>query len=286
MQGGNAPRVGSTIRTLTELAVRVKRKVPQAVDLTPAGFWCHDAAMLTRRLFLVLVLLVGFQVRSAHAQGSGGVTTPAATKAPPKVAPHAPVAPVSHAAPAAAPVIAHDDGSGSGASAPAPVATPTPAPSDGSGSAVPAAGSGSGSGSTTLTTTTTASPSGATTTTVVTMPDPTKDPLGFIAAVKAMWTTSWGVALALAVVGLLELLAWVGAKSGISALAWLGTGRVSVIIGAATGVLTTAIAAFATGGWTAFLTAVGGGVLAYWHQGGVDPAKAINPVPAVKVAGK
>lgn len=137
---------------------------------------------------------------------------------------------------------------------------------------------GAGSSTTTVTTTTSTTPDSVTQKTSIAIPDPTKDPLGFYETLKVMWHTSWGVAIAVAVVGLLELLAWLGTRQSISWLAWLGVGRVSIVIGAASGILTTAIAAFATGGWTAFMTAIGGGILAFWHQGGTDPAKKENPV--------
>lgn len=104
-------------------------------------------------------------------------------------------------------------------------------------------------------------------------------PLDFIAAVKVFWSQGgWGIGLMVGLLGLLEALALAGVKFNVAWLAWLGKGRISIVLSGATTVLTTAIAAFSSGGWLAFLTSAVGAALGIWHPAGTDPTKAINPV--------
>lgn len=104
--------------------------------------------------------------------------------------------------------------------------------------------------------------------------DPTTDPSAFVADIINLWHSGgWAAALMLLVVGLLEGAAALG--KSIPGLAWLGKGRVSLVIGGATGVAAAALNALVGGGqWAAVLTALVAAALAFWHQAGTDPAKA------------
>ena len=111
------------------------------------------------------------------------------------------------------------------------------------------------------------------------LPDVTKDPLGFMASARAAWSKSWGVGVALAVLGLLELLAYAGTKKSVAWMAWFGVGRVSLIIAGLSGIMPTFIAALSgSTTWAAFWAVLVPAVAAYWHHAGTDPASAVNPV--------
>jgi hypothetical protein len=149
---------------------------------------------------------------------------------------------------------------------------------DGSGSAavtptVISQGSGSG---VVVTTTDTVSGSGATTkTTIALPPDPIAHPLDFAMALKDAWSKSWGLAIGFLVYALVEVLAWAGKKQDNAKLAWLGKGRISIVIGAAAATMPTFLAAITgAGAWGAFITAIVTSVAAFWHPAGTDPAKA------------
>jgi hypothetical protein len=128
----------------------------------------------------------------------------------------------------------------------------------GSGSALVVVGSGSGSAIAPM-------PS--------TIHDPTQDPAGFLSDLELAKKHGWGVLVLVGVFGLCELLA-LGGKN-VKALAFLGKGRVSIVIGAAVSIATTSIAALANGGtWLSVLYAAGGSALLFAHPAGTDPAKA------------
>lgn len=136
--------------------------------------------------------------------------------------------------------------------------TPTDA-----GAAADAPSSSSGSGS--------ATSAQAPTPPAAAAPNLTQDPAGFLAFLKSMLKFGWGAAVLVGVLGLCEALA---ALKNVSTFAWLGKGRVSVVIGAAAAVATTMIAALVAGGaWPAVAIAGGGALLLYWHPAGTDPAK-------------
>lgn len=103
--------------------------------------------------------------------------------------------------------------------------------------------------------------------------DPTTDPAGFISQMVELWHNGgWSVALMLGVIGLLELVAWAGKTK--PSLAWIGKGRTSIVIGAATATGIAMLNAVLAGGhWSAaFVTGAGAG-LTFWHIAGTDPKK-------------
>lgn len=104
--------------------------------------------------------------------------------------------------------------------------------------------------------------------------DPSTDAAAFVSDVANLWHSGgWAAALMLLVVGLLELTASLG--KNVPTLAWLGKGRISLVIGGATSVGVAALAALVAGGqWVAVLTAAVAAALAIWHQAGTDPTKA------------
>lgn len=105
-----------------------------------------------------------------------------------------------------------------------------------------------------------------------TLPDPTTDPGSFIQTLEAAKTHGWPFVFLIGLVGVLELAATLGKK--IPALAWLGKGRVSVVIAGATTIGLAGVAVLLHAGtWGAAMVAIGGAGLAYWHQAGTDPAK-------------
>ena len=107
-----------------------------------------------------------------------------------------------------------------------------------------------------------------------TLPDPAEHPDDFIAALKDAKTHGWPLVILYGAVGLLELAAFFGKKKSIAWLAWLGKGRVSVVIGGGIAILTAAIVALAKSGtWSAAFIAMGFAATTYWHQAGTDPAK-------------
>lgn len=110
----------------------------------------------------------------------------------------------------------------------------------------------------------------------VTVPSVTADPIAFFDQVKSLWHGGgWAVALLLGVVGVLELAAWAGGQTNISWLAWLGKGRVSLVIGGGVSVGVAMLGVLlGAGSWTAALAAAAAAALAYWHQAGTDPKKA------------
>ena len=104
-----------------------------------------------------------------------------------------------------------------------------------------------------------------------TVHDPSQDPAGYFSDLKTAKKNGWGLVVLVSVLGLCELLAAAGKK--ISALAWLGKGRVSIAIGAGAAIATTAIASLADGGsWSAVATAAIGAALLYWHPAAKDVA--------------
>lgn len=103
--------------------------------------------------------------------------------------------------------------------------------------------------------------------------DPVTDPGDFISDLKSAKRTGWPLLLLIAAFGLCEILAAAGSK--IAALAWLGRGRVSIVVGGATAVIFAAIAAVTgSGSWSAVLGAAVTAGLLYAHPAGTDPAKA------------
>lgn len=100
--------------------------------------------------------------------------------------------------------------------------------------------------------------------------DPVADPSGYISELAAAKAQGWGVLLLVGVFGLCEILAAAG-KNG--ALAWLGKGRISILIGAGVAVSTAAIVALSSSGtWFAAGYAAVGAVLLYLHPAAKDVA--------------
>lgn len=106
-----------------------------------------------------------------------------------------------------------------------------------------------------------------------TVHDPMTDPSGYISELEAAKKSGWPLFVLVGVYGLCELLA-AGGKTG-GKLAWLGKGRISVVIGGAAALATSAINALAAGGtWMAVGAAALFSLLLYVHTAGTDPAKA------------
>lgn len=105
--------------------------------------------------------------------------------------------------------------------------------------------------------------------------DVTVDPMGFFGDLTDLWHKGgWSVTLMLGVIGLLEVLAWLGKKQDNDKLAWLGKGRTSIVIAALAAALTAALNAVLGGGaWSAALVTGVSALLTFWHQAGTDPAK-------------
>lgn len=107
--------------------------------------------------------------------------------------------------------------------------------------------------------------------------DPATNPGGFLDQLIGFAHTSWPIAVGLGVYGLLELLADLGKEGG--KLAWFGTGRVSLVIAGAIGVLGAALNAYLGGGNAqAALVAAVVALAAYWHPKapaavGIEPAE-------------
>lgn len=136
--------------------------------------------------------------------------------------------------------------------------------------AIADSGSDAGSGSAVVVTAGSGSGSAAT----PAIHDVTVDPASFIADVKDLWHKGgWSVGVMLLVVGALELIAYLGKNN--TKLAWLGKGRISVVVGGATGTLVAMLNVLVGGGaWSAALMTGAGALLAIWHPAGTDPAKA------------
>lgn len=122
-------------------------------------------------------------------------------------------------------------------------------------------GSGSGSGS------------AVAATPAPTVHDVTTDPMAYVGDLAAAKKLGWPALVLVIGVGLCEALAYFG--KNVSALAWLGRGRWSLVIGGGLAILLAACnAALAGGAYTAIGSAALFAALAYWHQAGTDPAKA------------
>lgn len=156
------------------------------------------------------------------------------------------VIPVSYVATAGA-----DDGSGSGSS----VTVPT----TGSGSAATPAPVGSAGSA--------AAPTSA-------IHNPAADPVAYISDLQEAKKVGWPLFILVGVFGLCELLAAAGSK--IAWMAWLGKGRISVVIAGLCTLTTSMIAAIAGGAaWTAVLLGAAVPAIALFaHPAGTDPAKA------------
>lgn len=94
--------------------------------------------------------------------------------------------------------------------------------------------------------------------------DPTTDPAGFAIQLIGFVHTCWPLALALGAYGLLELAVWAG--KNVPFLAWLDTGRKTMVIAGVIGVLGAGLNSYMGGSnlQAAFLAALGA-LLAYWH---------------------
>jgi len=112
--------------------------------------------------------------------------------------------------------------------------------------------------------------------------DPLVNPTGYLTQLEAARKAGWPLAILVGVFGLVEVLAAVGKKAAdknatgkIAKLAWLGRGRMSVVIGAAVAISAAAIHSLATGAtWIAVASAAIGSVLFYLAPAGIDPDKA------------
>lgn len=105
--------------------------------------------------------------------------------------------------------------------------------------------------------------------------DPATDPSGFVTQLIGFWHTNPFIAVGLGLYALLEMLAAVGKKfPNVARLAWLGTGRVSLVIAGATATLGAILHAALGGGTTqAALFAGLGAYLAWAHPAAEDVAK-------------
>jgi hypothetical protein len=94
--------------------------------------------------------------------------------------------------------------------------------------------------------------------------DPTADPVAFVTQVIGFVHTCWPLALALGAYGALEVVVWLG--KNVPFLAWLDTGRKTMVIAGVIGVLGAGLNSYMGNPnlQSAFI-AVLGAVAAYWH---------------------
>jgi hypothetical protein len=96
--------------------------------------------------------------------------------------------------------------------------------------------------------------------------DPATDLGTFLGQVKDAQSHCWGLEVLVLLVGAAEALSFLGKSAGIAALAFLGKGRVSIVLGAAGAVGTVAVAAYLkSASWSAAIVAAGGALLLYVH---------------------
>lgn len=101
--------------------------------------------------------------------------------------------------------------------------------------------------------------------------NPVANPAGYISELAQARASGWGVLLLVVVFGVCELAAASG--KDVPALMWLGSGRVSIVIGGGVAVTAAALAALASAGtWTAAGYAAIGAALLYLHPAAVDVA--------------
>ena len=118
--------------------------------------------------------------------------------------------------------------------------------------------------------------------------DPTQDPSGAWNQLVGFARTNWWLAFAAGAYCLATLLAAAGAKfQSVSWLAWLGKGRVAIVLAGAAGTLSAGIDAYLNNGGnlTLALYAFGVALATYWHPAASDVAAA-RAAKAEKAAAK
>ena len=112
--------------------------------------------------------------------------------------------------------------------------------------------------------------------------NPATDINGYISELQNAKQSGWPLVVLVAVFGLCELLAAAGSK--VAALAWLGTGRVSIVIGGVVSISAAMINKLADGGtWVSVLLGAAVPAIAlFYHPAAADVAKKLAAANVAK----